>query len=50
MRHLMIILLIAVLMDSTSGESGDSPNSSDSECLCINEVIVISQYELCIHT
>ena len=42
----MIILLIAVLMDSTSGESGDSPNRPDGECLCINQVIVIFQYEL----
>ena len=45
----MIIILIAVLMDSTSGESGDSPYCPDGECLCINQVIVIFQYELCIH-
>lgn len=49
MRLLVIVMLIAVLMNSTCGGSsssdfvsGDSPNRSDGECW----VIVISQYEL----
>ena len=47
MRYLMIILLITVLMDSTNGDSSNCP---DGESLCINQVIVISQYELYIHS
>ena len=41
----MVILLIGVLMDSTNGDSSNCP---DGECLCINQIMVISQYELCI--